>query len=99
MTMETCNCKKVMREQKEKQQLDNRLARIEGQIRGIRKMLENDCYCNDILTQSTAVCSALNAFNCQLISSHVRRCVKTELQNGNDAIVDELVDTLKKLMK
>ena len=99
MQREVCNCKKVKRPTDEKTQLSNRLARIEGQIKGLRKMLENDCYCNDILIQSNAICSALSAFNRQLMSSHIKHCVKTELMQGNDAIVDELVDTLKKLMR
>ncbi|MGN0760672.1 MAG: metal-sensing transcriptional repressor [Christensenellales bacterium] len=99
MQQDICNCKKVKRTADEKSQLSNRLARIEGQIKGLRKMLENDCYCNDILIQSNAICSALSAFNRQLISSHIKHCVKTELMQGNDAIVEELVDTLKKLMK
>ena len=97
--METCCCKKTMRDPDEVRKLMNRLSRIEGQIRGIRNMLENDAYCNDILTQSAAVTAAMNAFNRELIASHMRTCVARDLREGNDEIIDELVGTLQKLMK
>ena len=76
-----------------------RLNRIEGQIRGIRKMLENDAYCTDILTQSAAVNAAVNAFNRELIRRHMQTCVVRDLREGKDEVIDELVDTLQKLMK
>ena len=77
----------------------NRLNRIEGQIRGIKKMLENDAYCTDILTQSSAVSSAINSFNKELLSNHIHSCVASDIKNGKDEVIDELVNTLQKLMK
>ena len=62
-------------------------------------MVENDAYCVDILTQVSAIQAALNAFNRELLSNHIRTCVMDDIRNGNDAIVDELVQTLQKLMK
>ena len=97
--MENCTCKKTKRDPGEVRKLLNRLSRMEGQIRGIRNMLENDAYCNDILIQSAAVTAAMNAFNRELIASHLRTCVKRDLREGNDEVIDELVGTLQKLMK
>lgn len=96
---QTCCQKKKHRTEEERRALCNRLSRIEGQIRGIRAMVEEDSYCTDILTQTTAVSSALNAFKSELLSSHIRTCVADNLRAGNDEIVDELLYTLKKLMK
>ena len=94
----TC-CKTTARSDEDRKKLVNRLSRIEGQIRGIRAMLENDAYCNDILTQSAAVNAAVNAFNRELIASHLRTCVARDLREGKDEIIDELAATLQKLMK
>ncbi len=95
-----CCCKrKTAREAEEKKKLMNRLNRIEGQIRGIQKMLENDAYCNDILVQSSAVSAAMNAFNKELLSSHIHSCVVRDIQEGKTEVVDELMNTLQKLMK
>lgn len=77
----------------------NRLNRIEGQVRGIKNMLENDAYCPDILIQVSAVQSALNAFNRELLSNHVKTCVADGIKSGDEQIVDELLVTLQKLMK
>lgn len=77
----------------------NRLSRIEGQIRGIRGMLEKDAYCTDILTQATAANAALNAFSRELLDSHIRSCVADDIRSGKDETIDELMDTIKKLMK
>ena len=96
--MEKC-CKVTLRDPEEQKKLINRLNRIEGQIRGIRSMVELDAYCNDILTQSAAVTAALNAFNRELISEHMHHCVARDLRNGQDEVIDELVLTLQKLMK
>ena len=76
-----------------------RLARIEGQVRGIRKMVENDAYCTDILVQVSAVQAALNAFNKVLLSNHIHTCVAENIRKGDDSVIDELVATLQKLMK
>lgn len=93
------NTKKTERAQTDKKKLMNRLSRIEGQIRGIKKMLENDAYCNDILIQSAAVSAAVNAFNRELLSNHIHSCVVRDIREGNDEVVDELMGTLQKLMK
>lgn len=79
--------------------LIHRLNRIEGQVRGIRKMLESDAYCTDIITQVTAATAALNAFNKELLSDHIKTCVAENVRQGNDEIIDELLNTLQKLMK
>ena len=77
----------------------NRLTRIEGQIRGIKGMVENGAYCPDILVQSAAVNAAVNAFNTELLASHIRSCVVNDIRDGKDEVIDELVCTLQKLMK
>ena len=95
-----CCCqKKKQRTPEEYTKLINRLNRIEGQIRGIRGMVENDAYCPDILVQSAAVNAAVNAFNKELLASHIRTCVADDIRRGNDDVIDELVATLQKLMK
>ena len=83
----------------EYKRLCNRLSRIEGQIRGIRRMLDESAYCPDILTQAAAANAALNAFSRELLSQHIRSCVVNDLQNGKDETVDELLDTMQKLMR
>lgn len=97
--MQCCKHKTKMRSEEEYKKLINRLNRIEGQIRGIRKMVENNAYCPDILIQASAVNAALNAFNKELLSNHIRTCVATDIKNGKEETIDELVCTLKKLMK
>ena len=95
-----CCCEKhTARSEEEKKKLINRLKRIEGQIRGIIGMMENDAYCNDILIQSAAVNAAVNAFNKELLASHIRTCVARDIREGRDETIDELVTTLQKLMK
>jgi DNA-binding FrmR family transcriptional regulator len=88
-----------MRSDEERKKLMNRLSRIEGQIRGIKGMLEKDAYCTDVLTQSAAVSAAMNAFNKELLASHIRTCVARDIREGKDEVIDELVVTLQKLMK
>ncbi len=96
----TCECcKSKHREGSEYQNLIRRLNRIEGQVRGIRNMVENDRYCVDILTQVSAVTAALNAFNKELLSQHIKSCVVRDIQQGREDTVDELCATLHKLMK
>ena len=97
--MPCCCQRKTAREAEEKKKLMNRLNRIEGQIRGIQKMLENDAYCNDILVQSAAVNAAMNSFNKELLAAHIRSCVVRDIKAGDDSIIDELTETLMKLMK
>lgn len=93
------NVKKTERAEKDKKKLVNRLSRIEGQIRGIKKMIENDAYCNDVLIQSAAVGTAINAFNRELLSNHIHSCVVRDIREGKDEVVDELMVTLQKLIK
>ena len=98
---ESCCCchKKKERDAKEYKDLMNRLSRIEGQVRGVKGMLEKDAYCVDILTQVAAINAALNSFNKVLLANHIKTCVVNDIRDGRDDIVDELVDTLGKLMK
>lgn len=91
--------KKKHRDEEERKKLMNRLNRIEGQVRGVKKMLEEEQYCVDILTQVSAIQAALNAFNKELLSSHIHSCVVEEIQKGNTDVVDELCESIKKLMK
>ena len=88
-----------MRCEQERRDLLNRLKRIEGQIRGLQRMVDEDAYCPDILTQASAVSSALNSFCRVLLGNHIRTCVSDDIRAGRDEAVDELMDTLQKLMK
>ena len=99
--LEVCGCckKTTARSTEEQKKLIHRLNRIEGQICGIRKMVENNAYCTDILMQSAAVNAAVNAFNKELLASHIRGCVSRDIREGKDEVIDELVATLQKLMK
>ena len=94
-----CTHKTKERTEDEYKKLIHRLNRIEGQIRGIRGMVENNAYCTDILVQVSAAGAALNAFNKELLANHIRTCVTEDIRNGKDEVVDELVNTLQKLMK
>ena len=98
--IKTCCCNKTKsRSEKEYKDLLNRLSRIEGQVRGIRRMVEEDVYCTDILIQVSAANAALNSFNKVLLSNHIRTCVANDIKNGKEETIDELVSTLQKLMK
>lgn len=94
-----CSQRKKERSPEEYKKLIHRLNRIEGQIRGIKGMVENNAYCPDILIQSAAVTAAINAFNKELLANHIRTCVADDIRNGKDEVIDELVVTLQKLMK
>lgn len=94
-----CTHKTKERTKKEYKDLVNRLSRIEGQVRGVKNMIENDAYCTDVLMQVSAITSALNSFNKVLLSEHIKTCVADNLKEGNDEVVDELVSTLQKLMR
>ena len=98
-----CGEKKTHRSEEQRKKLIHRLNRIEGQIRGIRKMVESNMYCPDILVQSAAVTAAMNAFNKELLSDHIRTCVAHDIREGDketaDASIDELLRVLQKLMK
>ena len=95
---ECCHRKKV-RSEEEYKDLIHRLNRIEGQVRGIKKMVEKDAYCPEILVQVSAVNAALNSFNKALLAEHIRTCVADGIRNGEDEKIDELVTMLQKLMK
>ncbi len=103
--MDTCCCcvqengKKTNRSVEQKKLLINRLKRIEGQVRGIPTMIENDCYCNDVLAQSAAVSAAVNAFSREVLSAHIHGCVVRDIKEGKDQVIDELMQTLQKLMR
>ncbi|MGN0371338.1 MAG: metal-sensing transcriptional repressor [Enterocloster sp.] len=100
MEEEKCCCHKTKeRSEKEYKDLIHRLNRIEGQIRGIRGMVEKDAYCTDILIQVAAVNAALNSFNKVLLANHIRTCVAKDIREGKEETIDELVLTLQKLMK
>ena len=95
-----CACHKTKeRSEEESRQLIHRLNRIEGQIRGIRGMVEKNVYCTDILTQTAAVTAALNAFSRELLGNHIRTCVVQDIREGKEETIDELMTTLQKLMK
>lgn len=96
---DTCCHRKKERPEKEYKDLIHRLNRIEGQIRGIRGMVEKDCYCPDILVQVAAANAALNSFNKVLLANHIKTCVTNDIKEGRDETVDELVTVLQKLMK
>mgnify|MGYP000603412182 FL=1 len=87
------------RPEKEYKDLMNRLSRIEGQVRGVRRMVEEGAYCPDILIQVSAVNAALNSFNKVLLANHIRTCVADDIRDGKDETIDELVTTLQKLMR
>ena len=94
-----CQSKTKHRTEKEYKDLINRLSRIEGQVRGVKGMVEHDAYCPDILMQVSAITAALNSFNKVLLANHIKTCVVKDLHEGKDDLVDELVTTLQKLMK
>lgn len=97
---ECCSCEKnTHRTYEEKKKLINRLNRIEGQVRGIRGMIEKDAYCADVLVQSAAVNAAINSFNKDLLSRHIHSCVVRDIKNGDEEVIDELMKLITKLMK
>ena len=93
------NVKHKQRDEQEKKALMTRLSRIEGQVRGIKGMVEKDAYCTDILVQVAAVNAALNSFNKVLLANHIKTCVTRDIREGKEETVDELVAVLQKLMK
>ncbi len=95
---ESCE-KNTHRTDEEKKKLINRLNRIEGQVRGIRGMIEKDSYCADVLVQSAAVNAAINSFNKDLLSRHIHSCVVRDIKNGDEEVIDELMKLITKLMK
>lgn len=102
--MSCCNCdseevKHKQRNADERKDLITRLSRIEGQVRGVKSMVEEDRYCVDIVTQVSAIQAALNSFNKELLARHIKSCVSEDIREGREEAVDELCDLLKKLMK
>jgi len=100
--MGDCPCKSdktKARTEEQRKKLDNRLARIEGQVRGLRRMIEEDAYCVDVITQGQAISKALNSFNKELMACHIRSCVVEGIRQGDEEIIEELVDLTQKLMK
>lgn len=91
--------KHKLRADSEKKALMTRLAKIEGQVRGVKAMVEDDRYCVDILTQVSAIQAALNSFNKELLARHIKSCVVDDIREGKEEAVDELCELLKKLMK
>lgn len=94
-----CHHKTKERSEKEYKDMMNRLSRIEGQIRGIKGMVEKNAYCPEILIQVAAANAALNSFNKLLLANHIRTCVAEDIRNGRDETIDELVVTIQKLMR
>lgn len=94
-------CCHKTKERPDKEYIDllNRLSRIEGQVRGIKNMVEQEAYCTDILVQVSAVSAALNSFNKVLLANHIKTCVTQDILDGREETVDELVAILQKLMK
>ena len=99
MDKKECCHKTKERTEEEYKRLINRLNRIEGQVRGIKGMVEKNAYCVDIMIQVSAVNSALNAFNKERLSNHIKTCVADDIREGKDDTIDELLDTLKKIMR
>ena len=98
MEKKCCHDKK-QRSDEEIKSLVTRLNRIEGQVRGVKNMVQEERYCVDILCQVSAIQAALNSFNKQLLASHIRTCVVDDVRSGNEQVVDELCDVIQKMMK
>ena len=101
MEQRTCDCTVKTKERSEKEYKDliNRLSRVEGQVRGLKRMVEENIYCPDIMIQVAAVKAALDSFNMELLSNHIRTCVTQDIRNGDGSSVEELVETVKKIMR
>ena len=98
MAKENYTHKHKKRSEDEKKKLSSRLKKIEGQVRGLIKMVENDDYCPKILIQVSAVNSALNSFNKELLACHIKNCVRADIENGDDRAVEEFTQIINKLM-
>lgn len=99
MSEQMCCGRLKHRSEKETKDLITRLSRIEGQVRGIKHMVEEERYCVDILNQVSAICAALNSFSKELLANHIHSCVVDDIRDGKDEAVDELCEVIKKLMK
>ncbi len=101
-TQMQCCCageKKTERTAEQKKKLMNRLNRLEGQVRGVKKMIESDAYCNDVLIQAAAIRAAVDAFSRELLRAHLHSCVARDIREGREEVVDELMETLERLMR
>ncbi len=87
------------RSEEQKKKLMNRLNRLEGQVRGVKKMIESDAYCNDVLIQTAAISAAVNAFSREVLRAHLHSCVIRDIRAGRDEVADELMKTLEQLMR
>lgn len=99
MTEQTCCSRIKHRSEKETKDLITRLNRIEGQVRGIKNMVEEERYCVDILNQVSAIRAALDGFSKELLANHIHSCVVEDIRAGKETAVDELCETIKKMMK
>ena len=91
--------KKTHRSEEEKKLINNRLNRIEGQIKGIKKMVEQDKYCNDILIQLSAIENSVKSLSNHILENHLYNCVSNDLEKGNLEIIDEMISLFKKFNK
>lgn len=99
MKKENCCSKKTYRGQEERKIINNRINRIEGQLRGIKKMVDEDVYCNDILVQLSAVQNSVKSLSNHILENHLYTCVTNDIENGKTEIVDELINLFKKFNK
>ena len=99
MTENNCCCRTKERSEKEFKDLMNRLKRIEGQVKGVQRMLEENAYCPDIMVQVSAINNALNGFNKVLLAEHLKTCVVDDIKAGREDTIEELTETLKKVMR
>ena len=99
MSDNNCCCRTKERSEKEYKDLMNRLKRIEGQVKGVQRMLEENAYCPDIMVQVAAINSALNGFNKVLLAEHLKTCVVDDIKAGREDTIEELTETLKKVMR
>ena len=97
--MENCECKTTTRSEVVTKSINTRMNKIEGQVKGIKTMIEKDTYCDDILTQISAIQSALGGVAKLILENHIHTCVKTKIQAGDDEIISELMTTVSKMMK
>ncbi len=95
----TCHGKKAHHPNKTKQQLSSRLNRIEGQVRGINKMVQDDVYCDDVLHQILSVEAALTGVKKMLLEAHMKSCIIEQIVKGDSAVIDELMTTIGKMIK
>ena len=89
--------KQTIRTEATKKDLISRLNRIEGQVRGITKMIESDRYCGDLLIQLSAIKSSIESLSLKILEKHLKHCVKNDILEGKDEALDEIVDLIKKL--